>query len=414
MSIEIESPATQRPRVSARLLFPILLAPMALMLASCGKDAPPQMPPPGVEVVIVQETPIPNIIELPGRVHPIRTAEVRARVTGIISKLLYREGGDVRAGQPLFLIDPREVQANMASFQAALQSAEAQATNARQDVERYQPLLADQAISKQEYDAAVARRNTAEADVLRARAQVENARLNLGYSTVTAPISGRVGRALVTEGALVSATQGTLLTVIDQVSPVYVNFAQTSAELLAFRRDMASGRLRIPALDRVQVELELEDGSRFSQTGRLDFLAPSLDESTGSAALRAEFPNPGGMLLPGQFVRARLFAGTLTDSILLPQRAVNVGPNGGMVLVVNASDVVEARPVKLGALRGSNWVVSGGLRPGERVIVSGLQKVQPGGPVQILATNPAPTDAPPPPDAESAATPPAPAAATDQ
>lgn len=360
------------------------------VLASCSEPAAQQMPPPQVDVVVVQSVPIDNVIELPGRVQAVRTAEVRARVTGILGPLLYREGSDVRAGQPLFSIDPRELQANLAAVQATLQRAEASATNARQDVERYRPLLKDQAISKQEYDAAVARLNTAEADVLQARAQVANARLSLGYATVTAPIAGRAGRAQVTEGALVSAAEGTLLTTIEQISPVYVNFAQTSSDILAIRRDIQSGRLKVPALDRVQVELELEDGSRFSQTGRLDFLSQSLDESTSSASLRAEFPNPGGLLLPGQFVRARILAGTRTDVMLVPQRAVTVGPKGGAVLVVNSAGMAEARPVKLGDLRGDDWVVTGGLAPGDRVIVSGLQKVQPGKPVRIAAPGSAP------------------------
>lgn len=363
---------------------------LPLSLAACSPEQPPAMPPPEVEVVVVRTEPVANVIELPGRVQAVRTAEVRARVTGIVGELLYREGSDVRAGQPLFAIDPRELQASLAAVQATLQRTEASALNARQDVARYRPLLQDQAISKQEFDTAVANMNAAEADVLQARAQVATARLALGYATVTAPISGRAGRAQVTEGALVSASGGTLLTTIEQMSPVFVNFAQASSDILAFRREMETGVLKIPEFDRVQVELELEDGSRFSQTGRLDFLDLTLDESTGSAALRAEFPNPGGMLLPGQFVRARIFAGTRTNAILVPQRAVNVGPQGGTVVVVNSENLAEARPVKLGDLRGENWVVTGGLKPGDKVIVSGLQKIQPGKPVKVVESAPAP------------------------
>ena len=368
----------------------VVAAFLPILLAGCSKQPEQTMPPPEVEVVVVRTEPVANVIELPGRVQAVRTAEVRARVTGIVGELLYREGSDVRAGQPLFSIDPRELQASLAAVQATLQRAEASATNARQDVERYRPLLKDQAISKQEYDTAVARLNTAEADVLQARAQVASGKLSLGYATVTAPISGRASRAQVTEGALVSATEGTLLTTIEQTSPVFVNFSQASSDILALRRQMASGVLQVPAFDRVQVELELEDGSLFSQTGRLDFLDLALDESTGSAALRAEFPNPGGLLLPGQFVRARIFAGTRTDAILVPQRAVNVGAQGGSVVVVNAENLAEARPVKLGDLRGANWVVTGGLKPGDKVIVSGLQKVQPGKPVKVVEAAPAP------------------------
>jgi membrane fusion protein (multidrug efflux system) len=361
-----------------------LLAVAGLLLVSaCAPDAPPAPPPPEVEVETVRSGAIDNIIALPGRVQAVRTAEVRARVTGIVARRLYEEGSDVRAGQPLFAIDPRELQANLSSIQAQLQRAEASARNARQDVDRYRPLLVDQAISKQEYDAAVARLGAAEADVLQARAQVEAARLSLGYATVTAPISGRARRAQVTEGALVSAQEGTLMTVIEQINPVFVNFSQSSSELIAIRRDIASGALQVPGIGRTRVQLELEDGSLFPQTGVLDFLDLSFDEATGVSALRAEFPNPGAILLPGQFVRARIFAGTRSDSILVPQRAVQMGPNGGAVMVVNAKGLAEPRPVQLGDLRGDEWVVRGGLKAGEKVIVSGLQKVRPGSPVRI-------------------------------
>ena len=303
---------------------------MLLLLAAAACSAPeqPQMPPPEVTVETVKAATIDNVIEVPGRVQAVRTADVRARVTGIVARRLYEEGSDVRAGQPLFAIDPRELQASLSASLAQAQRAEATARNARQDVDHYRPLLTDQAISKQEYDAAVARLGQAEADVLQTKAQVETARLNLSYATVTAPISGRARRAEVTEGALVSAAEATLLTVIEQVNPVYVNFSQSSSEFLAIRRDMASGALSAPAIGRTRVELQLEDGSTFAQTGRLDFLDLAFDESTGAAAIRAEFPNPGTILLPGQFVRARVFAGTRANAIMVPQRAVQVGAHG--------------------------------------------------------------------------------------
>lgn len=373
----------------------ILFLVTALFAGACGSEQPKAPPPPEVEVETVRAGAIDNIIELPGRVQAVRTAEVRARVTGIVARRLYEEGSFVRAGQPLFAIDPRELQANLSSVQAQLQRAEATARNARQDVDRYRPLLADQAISKQEYDAAVARLGQAEADVLQGRAQVEAARLSLGYATVTAPISGQARRAQVTEGALVSAAEGTLMTVIEQVDPVFVNFSQSSSELIAIRRDIASGDLKVPGIGRTRVELQLEDGSTFPQTGVLDFLDLSFDEATGVSALRAEFPNPGAILLPGQFVRARIFAGTRTDAILVPQRAVIIGPRGGSVMVLGADGKAEARPVQLGDLRGDEWVVRGGLKGGEKVIVSNLQKVQPGSPVRVAGAK-APAPAPQP------------------
>jgi membrane fusion protein, multidrug efflux system len=367
---------------------------LALALAGCSAQAPPAPPPPEVEVITVQAQPIPNEIVLPGRVQAVRTAEVRARVDGIVQRRLYDEGSDVRAGRALFAIDPRELRAELSAAQAALARAQATAANAQQDVNRYRPLLADQAVSRQEYDSAVARLRTARADVAQNQAQVQSARLNLGYATVTAPISGRAGRAEVTEGALVSAASGTLMTTIEQVDPVYVNFSQSSSDLLAIRRDAAAGRLNLPSLNRLPVRLELEDGSIFAMTGRIDFLDLALDQETGTAALRAEFPNPGRLLLPGQFVRAHIYAGTRPDGIVIPQRAVKVTAQGATVMIVGKDNVVAARQVQLGELRGGDWVIRSGLRPGDRVIVNGLQKAMPGQPVTIARARP--RSAPPP------------------
>jgi membrane fusion protein (multidrug efflux system) len=342
----------------------------------------------------VRTQPVPNVIVLPGRVHSVRSAEVRARVDGIVERRLYDEGTDVRAGQALFAIDPRQLRASLNAVLASLSRAQANAANAQQDVNRYRPLLVDQAISKQEYDAAVARLRTAQADVAQARAQVESARLSLGYTIVIAPISGRAGRAEVTEGALVSASAGTLMTNIEQLDPIYVDFGQSSANLLEVRREIAAGKLNLPSLNTIEVQLELEDGTRYGPMGRIDFLDLSIGEETGTAAVRAQFPNPGRLLLPGQFVRARILAGTREGGIVLPQRAIRVTKDGGTAMVVGEGNRVEVRRVKLGDLRGGLWVVSEGLRPGERVIVNGLQKAQPGQPVRIAP--PRPVRSPPP------------------
>lgn len=370
-----------------------------LALAGCSSEAPPAPPPPEVEVVTVRAQPVANIITLPGRVQAVRSAEVRARVDGIVQRRVYEEGTDVRAGQVLFTIDPRELRAKLDAVEATLARAQAAAANAQQDIDRYRPLLVDQAISKQEYDAAVARLRTAQADVAQSRAQLENARLSLSYTTVTAPISGRAGRAQVTEGALVSAAGGTLLTTIEQTNPIYVNFSQSSSDLLAIRQDITSGRLKLPSLNRVMVQLELENGTPYGPAGHIDFLDLAIDEATGTAALRAEFPNPDRMLLPGQFVRARIQAGTETNGIMVPQRSVTVGQQGGSVLVVGQNDVVETRQIRLGDLQGANWIVLDGLKPGDRVIVSGGQKVQPGQAVRIAkasaTTKPAAPQQPP-------------------
>lgn len=356
-----------------------------LLLCACGVEAPPAPPPPEVGVFIAQPQSLDNITEAPGRVQAVRRAEVRARVDGIVRRRSYEEGSDVAAGQELFLIDPRELRATRSAAEALLMRAEATAANAAQDVERYKGLVQDRAISKQEYDAAVARLRTAQADVAQARAQLESAQLGLGYTIVNAPIAGRAGRAQVTEGALVSAAAATLLTTIEQLDPVYVNFSQSSADMLSIRREIAAGALKVPKLGRVAVKLILEDGSGYRHTGHLDFLDLSIDQATGTAAVRAEFPNPERILLPGQFVRARIEAGVRPNSFLIPQRAVQLSPNGAAVMIVAPDNTVAAREIKVGELRGDSWIVLAGLQAGDRVIVDGLQKVQPGAPVRIAS-----------------------------
>jgi membrane fusion protein (multidrug efflux system) len=306
-------------------------------------------------------------------------------VDGIVQRRLYAEGNDVAAGTELFLIDPSALQANLNGVEATLARARATAANARQDVTRYEGLVAEEAISKQEYDAAMARLRTAEADVAQSLAQLESARLSLGYTRVTSPIYGRAGRAQVTEGALVSASAGTLLTTVEQFDPIYVNFSQSSSDLLAIRREITQGTLKIPELRRVSVSLELEDGSAYGHVGHVDFLDLSIDEATGTAAIRAEFANPDKMLLPGQFVRARIEAGIRADGVLIPQRAVKLTQQGANVMIVDADNLAIVRQVKVGDLREASWVIRQGLAAGDKVIVDGLQKVQAGKPVRIAA-----------------------------
>lgn len=359
-----------------------LLLLSALMLGACGREDAPsaasQTPPaPEVQIQVMRAEPIENIIAVPGRVQAVRTAEIRARVDGIIQQRLYREGSDVEAGAALFAVDPREMQANLSAVKAALDRAQATEANAAQDVRRYKGLVQEQAISQQEYDTAVARLRTAQADVSQAKAQLDAAQLDLDYTTISTPIAGRAGRAEVTEGALVSAANGTLLTTVEQFDPVYVNFSQSSAELLAIRLQLASGELTRPEGGDVAVTLTLEDGSEFDQVGLMNFYAMSIDQATGTVALRAEFPNPDRLLLPGQFVNARIQAGVRAEGMLLPQRAVQMSAQGPTVRLVTAEDTVAVRPVKVGEQREGNWVITAGLQPGDRVIVAGLQKVRP-------------------------------------
>ena len=367
--------------------FPFFRLAAMLLLAGCSQPEeqapPPQVP---VRVVTVAAQAVPNVIELPGRVEPVREAEVRARVTGIVQERLYEEGTDVSAGQPLFRIDPRELRASYNQTQAALARARATASNARAVVERYRPLVAEDAISGQEYDAAVAAAREAEANVAQIRAQLDAASLQLGYTTVRAPIAGRAGRAQITEGALVSQAEGTLLTRIEQISPVYVSFAQAASEVLRLRRAITAGEIDLDENDQVEVRLTFSDGTEYPVPGYIDFLAFSVDQETGTVELRAEFPNPQRLLLPGEFVRARIFAGEVQNGLTVPQRAVSLTEEGGTVFVVDGEGMATVRPVTLGAMVDGRWIVQSGLKPGDRVIVSNLQKIRPGAPVKIVST----------------------------
>lgn len=382
-----------------------------VLAASCGgageqSGSAPPMAAPQVQVVVASPGPEVDVVEVPGRVQAYRTAEVRARVDGIVERRLYEEGSDVVEGQELFQIDPREMRAAVSAAEANLQRAQTAVENARRDVERYEGLVADQAISAQEYDAAVARLRTAEADVAQASAELERARLDLSFTTVTAPIAGRAGRAQVTEGALVSASGATLLTRIEQLDPVYVNFSASSGQLLEVRKQIAAGRLQVPALSSVEVALVLEDGSVYAHEGNVDFLDLSFDVETGTAALRAEFPNPDWLLLPGQFVRARVVVGVRPDVTLIPQRAVLFSEQGASVMVVGPENQAMPRPVELGEMREGSWAVLAGLEAGDRVIVDGLQRVQPGQRVEPeLADDVAVADSPPDPSSADAGPP---------
>jgi membrane fusion protein, multidrug efflux system len=365
----------------------VLTSAMALLLIACSDDEQaeqPAPPPPEVEVMKVDPQPIPNIIELPGRVQAVRIAEIRARVDGIIQKRLYEEGTEVEVGTPLFQIDPREMRANLKAAKAALERAKATALNAAQDVRRYKGLVAKQAISQQEYDTALATLRTAEADVSQAEANVQSAELDLEYTIVESPIEGRAGRAEVTEGALVSASQGTLLTTVEQFDPVYVNFSQSSSALLQLRADLASGALKLPDDGRVEVKLILENGKEYPRPGYVNFYAMTIDETTGTVAVRAEFPNPDKLLLPGQFVRARINAGTRPNGVLIPQRAVMVNDQAARVLLVGEDGKVASREIALGELQGSKWVIEEGLQAGDVVIVEGGGSVRNGTEVRTI------------------------------
>jgi membrane fusion protein (multidrug efflux system) len=355
-----------------------------LLLAGCGdkiSNAQAQgagMPPPEVAIVSVAPQSIAMTTELPGRLEAARIAQVRARVPGIVTKRVFREGSDVKAGDILFRIDAAPFQATYNSVQAALAKAEANHAQANLKVQRYKPLVETNAISKQEYDDALTAQLQTAADVAAAKAARESARLNLGYATVTAPISGRVGRALVTEGALVGQGEATPLALVQQLDPIYVNVTQSSTEVMQLQRALANGQLKSAGKGQAKVTLLMEDGTAYPHPGKLLFSDLTVDQSSGAITLRAEVPNPDRSLLPGMYVRARIEQGIKDQAIAVPQQAVQRDPSGSSVMLVGADGKVAVQPVKAEAAQGSTWIISEGLKAGDRVIVEGFQKVRPG------------------------------------
>ena len=372
---------------------------LAIIVSACGQSAPPagggpgmQMPPPEVGVVKASPETVALVTELPGRLEAVRIAQVRARVPGIVQKRLFREGSDVKAGQVLYQLDPASYRAALDSAQAAVARSEAVLAQAGATVDRYRPLVEANAISRQDYVNAQAAQKQAAADLAAGRAAVQTARINLGYATVTAPISGRIGRTLVTEGALVGQGEATQLTTIQQIDPLYVNFTQSVSDLTRLRAAFDSGRLkRIDGAQGAEVKVLLDDGSVFKETGRLLFSDLTVDQASGQVTLRAELPNPGAVLLPGMYVRVRIEQAQFDSAILLPQQAVTRGVAGDSVMVVDDKGNVAPRQVKLGNAQGNRWVVLEGLQTGEMVVVDGFQKMRPGVPVKPVAwTPPAP------------------------
>ena len=349
---------------------------VAVFLAGCQEEtAPPAQQKPKVGIVTVQTEPFAVTTDLPGRTRAYRIAEVRPQVNGIIQKRLFTEGSDVKAGQQLYQIDASVYEATLKSAQASLASSKSLA-------DRYAELVKDQAVSKQAYD-------EARAASLQAEAELERARIDLRYTKVLAPISGRIGRSAVTEGALVSNGQAQELATIQQLDPIYVDVTQPARDLLALRRDLAEGRLQKSGENAARVSLKLEDGSDYGHEGKLEFSEVTEDPSTGSVTLRAVFPNPDKILLPGMFVHAQLVAGLKSEAMLVPQQGVTRNAKGEpTAMVVNAENKVELRTIKTERAVGNRWLVGDGLQPGDRVITEGLQFIQPGVEVEVApATN---------------------------
>jgi len=370
--------STSSPAWLASVAFAALL-----MLSACGDKSAAApggasggpggpRPPPEVGVISVKFEPVALQTELPGRVEPVRVAQVRARVNGVVLRRLFTEGSEVKQGQSLYQIDPATYAAQLNLARAALGKSQANLNVANAQAARYKPLIEANAVSRQEYDNIIATQKQAEADVAAQRAGVQLAQIISGYTNVHAPISGRIGRALVTEGALVSATEATPLALIQQTSSVYINFTQSASELQRLRKvaNVKSANAAVP------VTVMLDDGSELPNKGRLLFSDVTVDPTSGQVTLRAAMPNPDNALLPGQYVRVRIAQAELPSAILLPQQAVTRGTQGDSVIVVGPDGKTGPRPIKVGSRQNGNWVVLEGLKEGEQVVVDGVQKIQ--------------------------------------
>ncbi|MEY8876944.1 MAG: efflux RND transporter periplasmic adaptor subunit [Leptothrix sp. (in: b-proteobacteria)] len=393
--------STSAPRAtSARWPQLALLSALAAtgLLQACGGGAAAgpggpgggMPPPPEVGVVTVQPAAVPLTTELPGRLEAWRTAQVRARVAGIVQQRQFTEGAEVRANQPLFQLDASIYQAQLDSALAVQAKAEANAAQAQSTIDRNAPLVSAKVVSQQESVLNQTALKQAQADLATARAAVSSARLNVDYAAVKAPIGGRIGRAQVSEGALVGQGEATLLATIQQTNPMYVNFTQSANEVMALRRALEGGTLKSAgaAKGALPIRVVLDDGSDYPLAGKLLFTDLSVDPTSGQVTLRAELPNPTGLLLPGLYVKVKLQQAQTERAFLLPQQAVTRGVAGDTVLVVGADKLVLPRPVKVGAALGNQWAVLDGLQPGEQVVVDGFQKIRPKAPVTPIAWTP--------------------------
>ena len=374
------------------LALATVLTTLVLSLGACSKPPQRQAGPPDVGVVTLTAQTVTLKTELPGRTAPYAISEVRPQVSGIVLERLFTEGSNVKKGQPLYRIDPAPYRAAVNQAKAQLANAQANVQSVKLKAERYADLVKIKAVSQQDYDDAAAAYGQAQASVQQAQATLDTAQINLGYTEIRASISGRTGRSDVTQGALATAGQATALTTIQTLDPIYVDVTQSTAELLRLEAELRSGRARRDAPLSAKVQLTLEDGSTYPLDGKLQFTDVTEDPASGTVTIRAVFPNPQGVLLPGMFVRARVPEAMAPNAILAPQQGVSRDPKGGAtVLVVNGQNKAELRPIELGQAVGPNWLVTKGLQPGDRMIVEGLQRAQAGKPVHPVPAGSPPT-----------------------
>ena len=367
---------------------------VAVALTACKKPEQQTPPPPEVGVIEAKADTLPLQRELVGRLSPYRSADVRARVPGVLLKRVYQEGQDVKQGQVLFLIDPAPLQAALNASQAELASAQATYANAKAAAARARSLAPNQFVSKSDLDAAEATERTAAAAVQQAQASLANAKINLGYAQVTSPIAGRAGKQQVTEGALVGQGDITLLTTVDQLDPLFVNFSMSSDELTQLRRAQAAGAVSLSGDGKSTVQVKLSDGTMYDQPGTLDYSSAVVDPSTGAVTLRAVLPNPQQILLPGAFVSFQAVLGERKNAFLVPLQALQRDTTGGFVMVVGKDGKVVRKNVVTEGQQGSNWLVTSGIEPGDQVIVAGVQKVKEGSPASAKPWTPTAANGP--------------------
>ncbi len=368
------------------MTMPLLLASLVSLAACNRKPAPPGPPPPAkVGIVVMKPQSIVLTTELPGRTEAFLTADVRPQVSGVVTRRIFTEGSEVKAGEQLYQIDPATYKAAYDTAMATLQYDRAALATAQAKTARYKPLAAAEAVSRQDYDDAVATSGEAVANIATARASIEQANINLAYTKVMAPIAGRIGRSSVTPGALVTADQTTALSTITQLDPIYVDVTQPATTLLRLQQELIAGRLQRIGPNQAKVTLLLEDGSAYKSPGTLQFSEVTVDEGTGTVLLRAIFPNPDHSLLPGLYVRAELLEGTNDKAILVPQQGVSRNPHGdATVMLVGPNNKAVLQVVHATRAIGANWLVTGGLAAGDKVIVDGLQQLRPG--MEVLAS----------------------------
>ena len=374
-------PSAILPKKSLQLAASRFVLASILLLAGCKEEKKQAGPPPKpeVDVVVLKSQSVPLRTDLPGRTSPYRTAEIRPQVGGVILKRSFTEGDVVKAGQVLYQIDPAPYEAALASAKAQLLKGQAALQTSQATVSRYRPLVTANAISKQDLDNAVGTLGGNQADIAAAQAGIKSAQINLNYTRVTSPITGKTGRSAVTEGALVTANQTTTLVTVTQLDPIYVDVAQPSTTILRLRRELASGQIKSAGADQIEVHLLLEDGSKYEQPGKLQFSEVTVDQGTGAITLRAIFPNSSGLLLPGMFVQEEIEEGVRQDGILVPQQGITHNSKGeATALVVGKDGKVESKVITTDRAIGDAWLIASGLSVGDRVIVKGVQMAKPG------------------------------------